>query len=816
MSTTKSLGKIGLATVLVGVLTALTIAPFAGLTGVVVARANDTMQSDLQDLTAGDAPGVTTIQDSTGEDLAYLYNQRRHPVEFDAISQHMKDAIVAIEDNRFYEHDGVDLQGNLRALWTNLAAGGISQGASTLNQQYVKNYLLLVSAETDEERAAATEQSIPRKLREMSMAAEMDRDLSKEEILANYLNLVPFGNHAYGVEAAARTYFGHSAADLTVPQSALLAGIVQSSEYLNPYTNPEGATERRNLVLQAMADNGYLDQAAADGFKQEGLGVLDSPALLPDGCIGANDRGFFCDYVLEYLSEKGLDAEELSRGGYTIHTTLDPQVQDASLQAVQSRTSPDAAGVAEVMSVVKPSRTDRDVLAMVSSREYGLDLDANETLLPQPYSLVGNGAGSVFKAFTAAAALDAGYGVESELDVPERYEAEGLGFGGAEDCPPSRYCVENAGTYPATLTLQDALAQSPNTTFIKLIEQVGVAPVVDMSVKLGLRSYNDPGSYDGDSSIAEHAKDANMGSYTLGPTAVNPLELSNVGATIAAGGRWCEPNPVESVTDRNGNEVYLPATECEQAVDRELADALSNALSKDTDNGTAANSARSAGFGAQVGSKTGTTESNQSSAYLAFNSEIAAAPYIYNDGTSTTPLCSGPVRQCGSGNLYGGLEPAQTFFGLANSIPQVSRGGLPGYDDKYNEGTSTPLLDDLRGKSESEARRILEDEGYTVKTARVVGGNVPYGRVVRAVPFNGPLRDGSEVTLQLSDGSSASNTPSSGTADANSTGNTDGGGNDPAPRRNNNGPRSNNPGPSWPSQDDIDSFANDVRNFFGL
>lgn len=806
----KSLGKLVLSTALVGILIALAIAPVAGVSGVAVARTNETMQSDVQDLTNGDTPGVSTILDAKGNPLAYIYEQRRHPVKPDEISDAMKKAVVAIEDRRFYEHEGVDLQGNVRALWTNLVAGGVSQGASTLDQQYVKNYLLLVNATTDEERQAATEQSVARKLREMRMATDIDARLSKDEILTNYLNLVPFGNHAFGVEAASRTYFGTDAAHLTVPQAAMLAGMVQSSEYLNPYTNEEGVTERRNVVLQAMVDNGSLSQEDADAFSQQPLGVLDSPATLANGCIGAGDRGFFCDYVLEYLNEKGIDREHLARGGLTVKTTLDPDVQDQALNAVRSHTAPDAEGVAEVMNVIKPGTDSRKVLAMVSSRTYGLDLNNNETLLPQPNSLVGNGAGSVFKLFTAAAALEAGYGIKDKLAVPNRYEAEGLGYGGAASCPPNKYCVENSGNYASTMTMQDTLAYSPNTPFIQLTEQLGVERLVDIAVKLGLRSYEEPGSYDGESSIADHIKESNLGSFTLGPTAVNALELSNVGATVASQGMWCEPNPIEEVTDSHGNEVYLKHTPCERAVDKEVAKALENNMTADTEKGTAADSARAAGFSGQAAAKTGTTESNQSSAFLGFNSAVAAAPYIYNDGTTTSPLCTGPVRQCPSGNLFGGKEPAATFYTMAARVPEAQKGTVPDYDRAYDSGKVSPLIDGLKGKTESQARSALEKAGYKVRTTEVPAPGVGYGKVVRVITGPSGAKKGEEVTLQLSDGSASNPSTSestdqvawdsnSGSPSAPSGGEPGGGQSDPLF-----------------TQEDVDRFTNDVRSFFGL
>jgi len=793
----KSLANITAAAIVAGVAGALALAPVAGISGVGIARTNETMQSNLADLTDGTTPGVTTITDSTGQPMAWLYNQRRYPVSNEQISQHMKDAIVAIEDHRFYEHDGVDIQGTVRAMATNVLAGGVEQGASTINQQYVKNYLLFIDAENEAEQAAAVEQSIPRKLREMRMASDLDRNLSKDDILTRYLNLVPFGNRSFGIEAAARTYFGISAAELSVPQSALLAGMVQSSEYLNPYTNPDGATQRRDTVLRAMANQGVITAEQADAHIAEPLGVLETPATLPNGCIAAGDRGFFCDYALTYLESKGVEKERLMEGGYTITTTLDPQVQDAARAAVSRNVDPMTTGVAEVMNVVEPGTESRDILAMTSSRNYGLNLDAGETVLPQPSSLVGNGAGSVFKVFTAAAAIEQGMGLETVLDVPDRYEAEGLGTGGARNCPPNTYCVENAGNYKDQMTLREALAHSPNTTFIQLIEQVGVPAVVDVSVKLGLRSYEVPGTFDGESSIAEYMKNANLGSYTLGPTAVNPLELSNVGATLASGGRWCEPNPIVSVTDREGQEIFLERPACEQALDSGVANALAGGMAEDLITGTGARAANVTGWGGQAAAKTGTTESHLSSAFLGFNSGFAAAPYIYNDGTSSSPLCTSPVRQCGSGDLFGGREAAESWFQTANQVPAALNGGLAGHDPKYDLGTTHGVLAEVVGMTEQQARSTLEGQGYRVEV-RTVDGTQPRGRVERALN-QGILEPGSTVIIELSRGVTQAPAPQPA----------------PAPRQPSQSPP---PIPQIPdlTQEDIDEMTNQLRDALGL
>ena len=791
MSALKSLGNLLVAVVASALVMALCLAPIAGLGGAAIARTDETMQSNLSDLTHGDVPGVTTITDVNGKPMAWIFKQRRYEVPSEQISQYAKDALVSTEDRRFYVHEGVDMQGFARALVTNVLAGGVEQGASTVNQQYVKNYLWLIDAENEEEALTATEQSIPRKLREMRMASDLDKTLEKDEILTRYLNLVSFGQHSFGIEAAARTYFDTSAAKLNPAQAAMLVGLLQSVEALNPYTNPEGAVRRRNVVLNNMAAQGYIEQSEADRWAGAPLGVLDKPKTLPEGCITAGDNGFMCDYALRYLAEKGLDLDTIKNGSYTIKTTLDPNIQQVALNAVRNNVSPHTAGVAQVLDIVEPGADSRNIKAMVSSRFYGLDLDQSQTILPQPVSLVGNGAGSVFKIFTAAAALEQGYGLNSMLNTPARSVVYGMGAGGAANCPPGAYCVENAGVYAPKMSLQDALAQSPNTTFIELIQTVGVAPVVDLAVRLGLRSYKDDNSFGDGRSIAQAAKEENMGSFTLGPLAVNALELSNVGATLASNGRWCEPNPIASVTDKNGREVFIDRPACEQAIDPEIAAALAAGMSHDIVDGTGADAAKRNHWSAPTAAKTGTTESHQSSAFLGFTLGMSAAPYIFNDGTQTTPLCTAPVRQCGVGNLFGGNEAANTWFQAAAGVPGAAS-GLPAASAKYQTGARRAAVDSVVGQYSSAAKSQLEAQGYKVVLKTVPGGGAPAGQVVSITPADESLARGSTITLNISDGAGPTSTaPSASTS---------------AP------PSPSTPAPAAPDFSGIEQSLNDARD----
>jgi membrane peptidoglycan carboxypeptidase len=746
--------------VLAGVIVAGLLYPIVGVVGVASNSASQLVAQGSADIVDGEVPTISTMVDAAGKPIAWLYAQRRWDVPTDRIADPMKLAIVSIEDKRFAEHNGVDLPGTLSGLAGFVKGAGDARGGSTIEQQYIKNYNLLVNAKTEADRQAAVETTPARKLREIRMALALDKSLSKPEILTRYLNLVPFGNGAYGVQSAARTYFGVDASQLNWQQAALLAGLVQSTTALDPYTNPQGALDRRNLVLDTMIEN-LPDLATELGAARETpLGVLPKPAPLPQGCIAAGDRAFFCDYVLDYLSRAGISKEDVARKGYLIKTTLDPVVQTSVKGAINTVAPPKLDSVASVMSVIRPGKDAHRVVAIGDNRGYGLKLEEGQTVQPQPYSLVGDGAGSVFKIFAAAAALEIGMGTNAMLEVPPRFEAKDLGDSGTPGCPPKTWCVKNAAGYRSPLSMPDALALSPNTAFAKLIQQVGVGRTVDMAVRLGLRSYAEPGTArdyvpKSNESLADYIKRENIGSFTLGPFEVNALELSNVAATLASGGVWCPPTPIEKVVDRDGKDVAIPTAKCEQAVPEGLANTLTNALAKDTTMGTATAAAGSAGWTLPMAGKTGTTESHRSSAFVGYTNQLAAANYVFDDSPKPGALCAFPLRKCGGdGNLYGGTSPAQTWFlamsPLATTFGPVT---LPPNDPRYVNGAAPVAVPDVYGLKFDAAVKKITGAGFQVADRPAPVPNAAIKDSVVGTFPKGQVPPGSIITINTSTGS---------------------------------------------------------------
>src|SRR6201747_26977 len=240
---------------LASVVTSALMFPLAGGLGLMSNRASEVVANGSAQLLEGQVPAVSTMVDAKGNPIAWPYSQRRFEVSSDKIANTMKLAIVSIEDKRFADHNGVDWKGTLTGLSGYVSGAADTRGGSTIEQQYVKNYQLLVIAQTDAEKRAAIETTPARKLREIRMALTLDKTFTKPEILTRYLNLVSFGNGAFGIQDAAQTYFGVNASELNWQQAALLAGMGQAAGTLNPYTHPEGALARRNLGLDTMIEN---------------------------------------------------------------------------------------------------------------------------------------------------------------------------------------------------------------------------------------------------------------------------------------------------------------------------------------------------------------------------------------------------------------------------------------------------------------------------------------------------------------------------------------------------------------------------------
>ncbi|GAA4854017.1 transglycosylase/D,D-transpeptidase PonA2 [Actinomycetospora corticicola] len=732
--------------------------PLVGGLGLISNDASDTVSATSSDLAAGQLPLVTTVTDRQGAPIAYLYDQNRQNTPLEQISPTMRAAIVAIEDRRFYEHDGVDWTGTLRALVTNQSAGSTQQGASTLTQQYIKNYQLYVTARSASERLKATEATYARKLREVRVALQLERQLAegtskrqaKDEILQRYLNIVFLGNNSYGVGAAARTYFNTTPDRLTIAQAAMLAGMVQSTAQFDPVAHPQAATGRRNEVINQMRLQGMITPQQAQEATASPLGV-SSAAPPANGCIGAGDAAFFCKYVVDYLDQAGLSAEQLNRGGYTIRTTLDRPALTAMTAALRNEVPAQQRNVADVMASVAPGQDRHEVVAMGSNRVFGVDGAALETSYGLPWEPVNLGAGSVYKVFTAATALDKGLGIDYQMQIPPDGYASPI----YRDGQGNPFPVRNAGNYAPVLSMTDALAQSPNTGFVKLMEYTGVAPVVDMAVKLGMRSLAEPQG-NGGKSIAEIAKEQNQGSFTLGVTPTSVLELSNVGATLASRGKWCPPTPIVGITDPAGAPVPVSEQPCEQVVPPTLADTLMTGMSKDDQpGGTSAAAAGENGWTRPMSGKTGTTQQNKSAAFLGFTPGIAGAVITFDDSSSPRPLCDGggdsPPYACSDGNIFGGKTPARTWYKAMNPVVAATPvQPLPATDPRYVQGGTNEQIPEVTGQQVDAAEQTLREAGFTVVRS-TVGNRAPAGTVVGQSPRGSALPD-QAITLQVASG----------------------------------------------------------------
>jgi membrane peptidoglycan carboxypeptidase len=674
-------GRVAVISVVAGVLGAAIALPVTGLVGVATRDAANTF-NDLSIGTLGQVPTRSEILDSQGQLIAYYYpnNIYRIPVTYGQIAPVMRNAIVAIEDSRFYLHGAMDPRGTLRA-FVNDANNSSVQGGSTLAQQYVKNALILTAPNEKSERAAIAE-SPTRKIRELRIAANIEHEMTKHQLLAAYLNVAYFENNAYGIQVAAERYFQTDAAHLTLAQSALLAGIVENPSLYDPITDPAPATARRNLVLDRMAQLGYISNATANATKRQPLGLHTSPAVLQTGCntSSAAHEAFFCDYVLHVLANdsayKSVYKALTTTGGLTITTTLNPVDQAAAENAVNWVAPPNNPGLnpknnADTEVLLTPGTG--AVRAIAVDRRFGsgpgednLDYAVNSTY----GGGVGVQTGSSSKLFTLITALKQGvpFGFNESVVSP----ASISGYFGCTGLSAGTFNLQNAeGPGKGIFTLYNGTTQSINVFYAMLEQKVGLCNVVKTAVTMGMTRADGKSLLVGEgnpksASYIEPADD--IPSFTLGAVNVSPMSMAGAYATVAARGVYCKPVAIEAIVDSSGRHLPVESAGCHRVFSTAVADAASYILQGVITSGTASGPSRA--IGRPAAAKTGTANGGFYAAFGGYTPSLAGYVSVFNPVEPTVPEFEGGNAMTGPGACYrespadgGGLSCVGQMFG---------------------------------------------------------------------------------------------------------------------------------------------------------
>jgi membrane peptidoglycan carboxypeptidase len=646
-----AVGRLAAVAVGAGLLVAAVAVPVIGAAGVATRNMANAFNT-LKVPSLGTLPSRSELLTSNGKLIAYYYpnNIYRIPVSFNQIAPVMRNAIVAIEDNTYYQTGAFDLRGTLRALATDVN-GGSTQGGSTIAQEYVKNALILTATDKQEQEAAAA-QTIERKIRELRMAAAVEHDMTKDQLLAAYLNAAYFENHAVGIEVAAETYFSTTAADLTLTESALLAGLVRNPTLYDPINDPTQAIDRRNTVLTRMAQVGYITQKQAAAAEKQPLGLHTSTAPLVQGCFSpsAAADAFFCDYVMAEMKNNSAYAKAWSvlnsTGGLKIYTTLIPQDQNAANQAV-NWVLPANNGFynpnndVDTEAMIQPGTG--KIRAIAVDRPYGTGPGQTtvDYAVPTQYdgSTRGVQTGSSSKIFTLLTALKQGvpFGFSQSVVNPSV-------VGPYQNCqgntvPAFQFRnAENPNPKPETFTLYNGTTQSINIFYAHLEQQVGLCNVVKTAMSLGMTFVNGGSLLKPDKALGQESAD-NDASFTLGPVPVAPLQMANAYATVAANGIYCTPIAINQILTSSGQSLPVMSPNCHRVLAADVAEAANYILQ-----GVLVSPGTASGRGINVpaAAKTGTANTGFYAAFAGYTPHLAGYVSVFN-----------PVNPTGSGAMLG-------------------------------------------------------------------------------------------------------------------------------------------------------------------
>ena len=750
--------------VLAGILVGVMVTPALAVTGATVNSTIgifDSLPGFIAIDTQPQQNRIFATKDGEPYQIATIFDQNREEVTWEQVSDFAKDAAVSGEDKRFYEHGGVDPQGIARALVTNVAAGGIAEGASTITQQYVKNtFIQAAEALPDEaERKAAYEAAVDtdyaRKLQEMRLAISLEKEYSKQEILLAYLNIASFGGVTYGIEAAAQRYYQTTAANLTVSQAASLVGIVQSPG-AHRLDNPENFAAnqvRRDVIVNSMYADGKItveqrDEAIATPIDETTV-VISDPR---NGCLSADKyTKFFCDYVTKVVKDlPSLGADEaeraanFKRGGYDFYTTLDLGLQTVAQKANWDIVPNDEKGIKLGSASVSVEAGTGRIITMAQNKLYNnTDSGAanNNTAVNFNTDLLYGGSGgfqpgSTYKVFTLLNWLQNGHGINEVVNASGRTEQQ------------SSFTASCSDGYSNVFKFRNDLAsEGGNMTVARGVQSSVNGVFVSMALKLDLCGIRDTAASIGVHPAKGGELDPRPSSVLGSATEVAPMTMAAAYAAIAAGGTYCKPIAIDRIVDPSGVEIDGQPQDCTKQIDTDVANTAAFAMRAPLERGTA--TASNPGNGVTYIGKTGTTDESIHTWMVGSSTKVATAVWVGN--------ISGKVPMRSYTTSKGGYAAAlrhSVFRTIVTAIDKTDyRGGdFPGAAQSLLNG-SGKKVPDLNGQSVDYARTVLEGLGFKVKDGGEVTAGGEQGKIARTDPSSGALvSKGTEITVFTSDG----------------------------------------------------------------